>query len=180
MFHAMKAWLQQRLARHDLALFRRLALSSGSSTRHRRAWRGMTHLGGATSTVTAVLVPFVAGRGAVRRGSVIAACALLVSHLIVQLVKRRAVRERPAAVHEGHSWARVPDRFSFPSGHATAAMAVAFAYSVAIPSLAIPLTLLAVLVGVSRVRLGVHYPGDVLAGQALAVVTVLSIWVLSR
>jgi undecaprenyl-diphosphatase len=54
-------------------------------------------------------------------------------------------------------------------------MAVAFAYSLAVPSMAMPLLVLAVLVGFSRVRLGVHYPGDVIAGQALAIFTGLAV-----
>jgi membrane-associated phospholipid phosphatase len=45
-----------------------------------------------------------------------------------------------------------------------------------LPTLALPLTVLAVVVGMSRVRLGVHYPGDVFAGQAIAIATVLSFW----
>jgi undecaprenyl-diphosphatase len=64
-----------------------------------------------------------------------------------------------------------PDRFSFPSGHAAASMSVAVGYGVTFPVLALPLLLLALLVGFSRVRLGVHFPGDVLAGQALALLT---------
>ena len=66
-----------------------------------------------------------------------------------------------------------PDRFSFPSGHSAAAMSVAFVYAFAFPQLAIVLVPLAFLVGASRVCLGVHYPGDVLIGQLIAVLTAI-------
>jgi len=84
-------------------------------------------------------------------------------------VKRTVGRPRPT--HDGvwRSLATVPDRFSFPSGHSAAAMSVALAYTIVFPSLAIVLIPVAVLVGLSRVFLGVHYPGDVLTGQLLAV-----------
>jgi undecaprenyl-diphosphatase len=49
-------------------------------------------------------------------------------------------------------------------------MSVAFIYASAFPSLALPLVALAVGVGMSRVFLGVHYPGDVLIGQVIAVI----------
>jgi undecaprenyl-diphosphatase len=54
-------------------------------------------------------------------------------------------------------------------------MAVAFVYAVAFPALAAPLLMLAAAVGVSRVCLRVHYPGDVLAGQAIAILTALCV-----
>lgn len=65
----------------------------------------------------------------------------------------------------------IPDRFSFPSGHACAAMALAIGVASAIPALTVPLLIAALLVGFSRVMLGVHYPGDVLMGQAIALLS---------
>ena len=75
----------------------------------------------------------------------------------------------------GRALVREPDRFSFPSGHATAAMAVTLAYAVVFPAWAPLLMLLAAAVGFSRVRLGVHYPSDVVAGQLVALGTVAAL-----
>lgn len=96
---------------------------------------------------------------------------VVVSHILVQIVKRAVSRRRPAGVIRCASLVREPDRFSFPSGHATASMSVALAYGTAFPTWAAPLLLLALVVGFSRVRLGVHYPSDVVVGQLIAVCT---------
>jgi undecaprenyl-diphosphatase len=103
-----------------------------------------------------------------------ALATLIISHLLVQAMKRTVGRGRPSRVHD-LAVIREPDRFSFPSGHATASLAVALSYAVAFPLLAEPLVLLALLVGYSRVRLGVHYPSDVLAGQLLAAVSSVAV-----
>ncbi len=64
---------------------------------------------------------------------------------------------------------------SFPSGHATVAFALAFATALALPAWAIPMLALALLVGVGRVFVGVHYPLDVFGGGLLALVVTLCI-----
>lgn len=174
----MRLPLLVRLDAGDRALFSRLALTREAPRLSARAWILATHLGGATSAVLCVVLPLLLADGTLREAAALGAWSLLVSHVIVQLVKRRAVRPRPAPARDGRSLVDVPDHFSFPSGHACAAMSVAFSYGMAMPAMALPLTTLAVIVGMSRVRLGVHYPGDVLAGQAIAILAVLALWTL--
>ncbi|RMF36585.1 MAG: phosphatase PAP2 family protein [Chloroflexi bacterium] len=58
-----------------------------------------------------------------------------------------------------------PDAHSFPSGHACRAMAIATALSPLVEPVVRPfLFLWAVLVGLSRVALGVHHLSDVVVG----------------
>jgi len=59
------------------------------------------------------------------------------------------------------------DAFSFPSGHTSSAFMVAWIGSAQVPGLGPVLFGWAVLVALSRVVLGVHYPSDVLAGSAM-------------
>jgi undecaprenyl-diphosphatase len=101
-----------------------------------------------------------------------AAWTLALSHLGVEVLKRLFTRERPSLPVGFHWLVGVPDRFSFPSGHATAALSVALPVALALPlPLALPVLALGVIVGVSRCYLGVHFPGDVLAGWGLSLAT---------
>ena len=161
--------LLSSLGSHDRTLFQRWVLA-GSSHRARLIWTFLTNAGGATCTILAATVPLLLG-GAIADASQLALVTLVVSHLIVQLIKRTVGRPRPSSTMASAALVIEPDRFSFPSGHAAAAMAVAFIYATAYPALALPLVLLAAAVGMSRVFLGVHYPGDVLTGQVIAVLT---------
>lgn len=94
---------------------------------------------------------------------------LALSHLGVEVLKRIFTRERPR-LPVGMDWlVTVPDRFSFPSGHATAGFSLAVPLALALPCPAAGAVLaLGVSVGLSRCYLGVHYPGDVVAGWTLA------------
>ncbi|HEX5004044.1 MAG TPA: phosphatase PAP2 family protein [Gemmatimonadales bacterium] len=158
------------LSARDRGLYSRWALHEGSAQAVRRCWIGVTHAGGAAATITAAVVPIALQlRGG--RASWLAAGSLVLSHLVVQAIKRTVGRPRP----EAPAGIAAPDRFSFPSGHATASMAVALCYAVAVPTIALPLVGFGLLVGWSRVVLGVHYPGDVVAGQLIAVLTVLAL-----
>ena len=161
--------LLSNLGAHDRTLFQRWALTD-SSRRARILWTILTNVGGATFTVLATTLPLLWG-GELAAVAKQALITLAVSHLIVQVIKRTVGRPRPSRGRAGRALVVEPDQFSFPSGHAAAAMSVAFVYATAFPALAVPLVVFAGAVGISRVFLGVHYPGDVLIGQLIAVIT---------
>jgi undecaprenyl-diphosphatase len=165
----MMPWIRGLDAR-DRALFARCALSPSCALLARRFWLIVTHAGGARASIgvclASLLVPAATWDMAWRT-----LLLLGVSHLVVQVVKRTVGRPRPTAQQSFEALVAVPDRFSFPSGHACAAMAVAVGFATAFPALTVPLLVVAWLVGFSRVVLGAHYPGDVLMGQAIALIT---------
>jgi undecaprenyl-diphosphatase len=135
-------------------------------------WRGITHLGGTGPAILAAGLPWFACCS-LHQASKLALLSLVGSHLLVQLIKRTVGRSRPAAAERFVTLVGEPDRFSFPSGHSTASMSVALSYALVFPAWAVPLLVLALLVGVSRVCLRVHYPSDVIVGQLIAGLTVI-------
>lgn len=87
---------------------------------------------------------------------------------IYRMLKNVLVRERPYMTHAAIVCAGKPlDRFSFPSGHTLHAVSFTLIVCTTLPLLAIVLVPAAVLIAMSRVVLGLHYPSDVVAGGVL-------------
>lgn len=84
---------------------------------------------------------------------------------VYKWLKGRTLRPRPYEVHEDIALTGIPlDRFSFPSGHTLNAVAFSTVTLFYYPMLAWLLLPFTLMVALSRVVLGLHYPSDVLAG----------------
>lgn len=105
-------------------------------------------------------------RGLVTALSMLAAG--LVSVMLYRWMKQGFVRERPFHSHRQISCHLPPlDQYSFPSGHTLHAVLFTVIACHSFPSLALVLVPLTVLIALSRLVLGVHYPSDVLIGALI-------------
>ena len=101
-------------------------------------------------------------------GSVSAGAAALVALALNQLIGHVVDRARPYATHAGvHLLIARTSDFSFPSDHAAVAGAVAMGLLLVERRLGLVALLAAVVMAFSRVYVGAHYPGDVLAGLSI-------------
>lgn len=79
-------------------------------------------------------------------------------------------RPRPCADMEVHLLVNCGSGFSLPSSHAANLFGQAFFYRTVAPKSQFYLIALAIIVALSRVFVGVHYPFDILAGAALGTI----------
>ena len=148
--------------------------------------RDLTALGGFTIltglTVASVGIALFLGKP---RTAGIIAVAITSGMFLTDILKREFDRPRPELVPHGV----VVTSMSFPSGHAMMAAVVYLTLGVLLArtqrQLALRIYLIAlsvvvtILVGVSRVYLGVHWPTDVLAGWTLGAAWALLFWLIA-
>ena len=102
-------------------------------------------------------------------------CAVAFSNLITEVLKYCIGRGRPFvggeanAFHFSH-FAGNPAYYSFPSGHATTAFALALAVSAVWPQARIAMAVYALIIAASRLVLLAHHPSDVVAGAMVGIV----------
>jgi len=96
----------------------------------------------------------------------------LIDLVIYQIIKRWIARPRPFRTCPGiHECARPLDEFSFPSGHTLHSVAFSVILTGYYPMFALFVWPFTLLVAVSRVVLGLHYPSDVFVGGLIGAVT---------
>ena len=88
--------------------------------------------------------------------------------LVYKFLKKKTIRPRPYQVHQVILLGERPlDHFSFPSGHTLHAVMVTTVLGYIQPMLLMLMLPFTVLIALSRMVLGLHYPTDVLVGAAL-------------
>jgi undecaprenyl-diphosphatase len=127
----------------------------------------------ATATIVLVLWLWRALR---RRDAVYSASVMVACGLMITVLKERFERVRPPA--DG-ALVSLPSSYSFPSGHSMGSLCLAWVFGRLAwtsglsrswkAALLASCLLYPVLVGVSRIYLGVHWPSDVLASWALGI-----------
>lgn len=160
----------------------RLAVHAFASPRLTTIMRALSLYGGPAGLVPlgiALAAVFLLKRW--KRGALLVVVTMAGAGLLDALLKQSFHRMRPAAFFDYP----LPTSASFPSGHAFFAasffggLAVLLCARVRNPLLQAFIwtgaAVLALLIGLSRVYLGVHYPSDVLAGYAAATVWVAAV-----
>lgn len=124
-----------------------------------------------------------------RLGIVCAASVLLTFICCTGILKPLVDRARPWEVFSGVN-PLIPDPgdASFPSGHASNTMSIAFSLWLntldekkeRLHKLGIGLIVFALLIGLSRLYMGVHFPSDVIAGILTALICSQIIYIINR
>jgi membrane-associated phospholipid phosphatase len=102
-------------------------------------------------------------------------CAVAVSNLVTEVLKYSVGRGRPFvggeanAFHFSH-FAGNPAYYSFPSGHATTAFALALAVSAVWPQARVAMAVYAIVIAATRLVLLAHHPSDVVAGALIGII----------
>lgn len=121
------------------------------------------------------LILFLALKGKIkeRKAFLLILISMPIAILLIKFIHIFINEPRPFVTFNFQSLADNNPDASFPSRHATIMAVIAFAYAYFKSNWTLLLLLLTVLVGISRIYIGVHYPLDVLGGFLAGVLSVI-------
>ena len=108
-----------------------------------------------------------------RKIALCAAVSMILTLVLVNIVLKPVVaRTRPYVLLENLTFiTKQPGDFSFPSGHSAHALAASWVmFRMMKKKYGVPLLILGILIALSRLYVGVHFPTDVIAGCACGMV----------
>ena len=97
-------------------------------------------------------------------------CSPLLAFVLVEVIRHFYSRPRPFETMQFTPLIDHETGKSFPSKHATSALVIALALYPLFPIFGILMIFNALLVGMTRILSGIHYPSDVLGGYVLATI----------
>jgi undecaprenyl-diphosphatase len=129
------------------------------------------------------IVIYVFGGKFGRKVALLALLALLLTNVIVIILKFLVAEPRPFLTLPNVDLLVQVDGQSFPSGHSASSFAAATLIGLkyrlesrgSLRMLIYPLFIFALLVGVSRIYIGVHYPYDVIVGALIGILCGLTV-----
>ncbi|MDF2884464.1 MAG: phosphatase family protein [Clostridiaceae bacterium] len=139
----------------------------------------ITYFGSGFVTIPLCAAAILNKNAAVHKFGVGSAWALSISYIISEIIKITVNRLRPFLKMENLNIKKIGiDKYSFPSGHTTAAFSIGIMGSLFFPPVSVIFISTAFAIGISRMYLGVHYPTDVFAGSILGSITSICIFLL--
>ena len=147
------------------------------------AARVMSFLGGETVSLLMIIALLFCYRKEVGKK---VACSVLLAGIWFPMIKNIALRVRPYMAHreqieclqvveaDADKWDIVQQGYSFPSGHGATAVSLFGTAALEIRKrwARFAAVILPLLIGLSRIAVGVHYPTDVLAGWAIGLAAI--------
>jgi undecaprenyl-diphosphatase len=133
-----------------------------------------TSLGGGIFTILFTLSLILFGNEKIRFIGIQIAVTLIISQGIAYSLKAILSRERPYNILKNlNTFGITLKDYSFPSGHSSASFSIATTLALNMPKLSLLIFAVALIIGISRIYLGVHYPTDVAAGIILGIISAI-------